>query len=406
MPSTTVEKSLEEALQTWEDTRFVQECQFRILNRFGMPVQQDSLAKLSNWRNLRKTFMDNTIERLLFEDWYLQLQAEFEREWNFGGLNSLHMLPFEYFAWTRKSRRVFTLDADKQAQFQFASFPEWTWEEILWPFDSFGIELAHPITLPMGKNREFKCHHVLVSHVWIGTDYMICIRAFNGDGVPGLLKNKDRKRLIEAVKRNDFHTMYEVTEGAIERRAGKQWLCQGFPAFPIYVASKNRPKDLIDFDDDKLLTKLPANEATFGGMVNRAPPEVKEGLRRLMRIVLGACVHLDSISMKGPVRWEKRRSREIRAVGPLGIITDESLVCRILGRGSIDPNVFELPANWDPNSRMPARPHWRRRHRRKPPYSPKDHPRTIIIPPTFVNEALMPFFGVISGSITKILPEE
>lgn len=382
MPSI-AENSLDAVLNAWEDYSLLREVHMRVIGSI-LPMVPEVLPRVSRWRSYRSTLLDNRIEKLDLMDWQVELIPQLQKLFHWGGLSALNTFPLEYFAWTRKSRRVFSLPPAEQDIFSQALFPEMRWGEILWPFESFSVELASPVKIPL-KGFEYFADEILVSRVWIGEMYLILARALSSKVEP-LFDLRERRSINKALQSGRFRQAGELIDRTV-RRHSQGWRAPGSLGICLFNSGLDNENNLIPWGEDR-------------------ENEVEQAQTVLARVVLGTCLYLDSISQTKSQEWTKRQKPGQRYIGPLGIITDEADVCVIKIQGLIDPAHHENESDFVINKSGFVRPHWRRRHRKRPRGTETNHPKTIIVPPKLINAALVPFFGILPGSITRMLSYE
>lgn len=397
---TSSEKALEKTLQAWEDYCLLREAFAKARAwMVGADLSVESIEVLTKWKTYRRTLLTNSVTELRFDHWCRRLLPELQKELDYGWMNVLGLFPLEFFAWTRKSRKAFVVEAPEQNLFSQATFPDVRWEDILWPFESFMIELTEPLKLEEGTHLH-QMTHILVSQIWFGEIQTIWLRLIDITATE-LFSKSERYKLREALSRRKEKKVEKLTDSALERLP-KHWKACGSLMFRLFSTKDQKPGSKITFEDD--LTS--SSEKTGHLLPDIKSPNLRKVCIQATKIVLGTCLFLESISQTSPEHWRKRRGEGRPYMGPTGIITDETAVCTIGLSGTIDPTKQETTYSVVPKGKGFVRPHWRRSHRRRPTFTPPDHPKTIKVPAKLINEHWVPLFGIVSGSVLRILSDE
>lgn len=396
------EECLEEALRAWEDMRLLEETHARVSIGRRL-LEQDALARYTKWRTYRRTLLDNGIRSLNLLDWTPGLSDAIPAATR----ESTHDLyPLEFFEWTRKSRKVFAIPEAEQRLFEIATMPDFRWQDITWPYGSYIIELAAPIRLG-GRRGAVACSHVLVSQ-FAGAEredevHAIVLRFFFQNGYTSVLSSRERKDILHGIEKGDAERVAQAFARS-HARTGLYYVSQGDYTMCLYNSYRDRQHERVQLDDESIQWRIQNPELhPLNKTLAAHTPDARFAIARLLRIVVGLNIYLDTLDTSAKPAWEKKKGGR-KYIGPLGIITKETDVCRIIGRGVIDPARYSESAR--NHGKGFTRPHWRRKHRKRPPYTPKDHPKTILIPATLINEHLVPYFGIIAGSVTRILSDE
>ncbi|OHB20366.1 MAG: hypothetical protein A2854_01275 [Parcubacteria group bacterium RIFCSPHIGHO2_01_FULL_56_18] len=396
------EERLEEALRAWEDMSLFAECIARATPGIDTSRRDNDYAR---WRTFRRTLLNQSITDLRYEDWMPDLSHPAFNDAR-GSFASHGTFPLEFFGWTRWSRKAFVLEDIDQRTYEIASMSEVRWEDIIWPYFSFVVEFASPIPFVTTNGVSLTWTHALVTRFGAKEDegsQAIFIRMLSKEGHLTFFNGKERKRIMGALKDgDDMAAAREIHLSGL--RTGDVFELQGQVQFSIFRSNVDEMRDLVRFDEEGMHWRRtnPGRHA-FNSSI-RLPEEAVESTGRVARIVLGLCLDLDMLGASPRVAWTKRKTGR-KYVGPLGIITKETDVCKILGRGIIDPNRYPGSSR-NLKGQGFVRPHWRRKHRKRPPYSPPDHPKTVLVPARLINEHLVPYFGIIAGSITRMLSHE
>lgn len=398
------EQCLEDALQTWEDQCLNLECMSR-WSEYARQVPRAELERFRMWRKFRRTVLNQNVMELEWEDWILDLSHphfEIMRRC----YDMLALFPLEFFEWSRMSRRVFSIPQEEQYLFEIATMPDIRWRDVTWPFASYMIELATPILL-VESDTEYWCSHVLVSRLGAKEDdkqHAIRIRLLTNRGARPFYTHKQRKTVLAALKDDDEVRVMQVMQSSFAGLLDDN-LMQGTLEFYLFDTRSDSPDSLVHLEDESLARRLQTPHASdFNRFLVEMGPGAQEGLMRVTRIVVGFCLWLDSLGPSPRLMWQRRKPGRTYAGAP-GIITQEINICKIIGRGVIDPARYSASAKKLKGQGF-VRPHWRRQHWKRPAYTPPEHPKTIRVPAKLINEDLVPYFGILAGSITRVLSGE
>ncbi|OGG51835.1 hypothetical protein A3C18_02740 [Candidatus Kaiserbacteria bacterium RIFCSPHIGHO2_02_FULL_54_11b] len=393
---------LKHVLNYWYDMCWYSEATVRTIA--GEVPSSPKVPKfLAYWRNYERTVFDNTVVELPHDDWIITAQ-EVEMFWPFEAYSHF---PFEFFQWSRKSRKSFHLPSQLHHLFAVATYPRIRWGDVLLPFDSFVISLEDPIHAEEQKG------------MWVLYDAILVTRhsAFYGDIDIRLLRRplvdeaeqrfaanvKDRFEVL--LKRGDREKTLRFLE---KKEATAFAIPPGWRATSIYFGRHMTDATPIAIEPNDILSLLPSKE------VAKMEGGVEENLWRFeplswaAKIVIGWCLYLQSLP-SASLSWKKRERQQYISGrrGVTGVITQVDHICTILGVGKLDPLRYGLTEDANRVSTgFFKRPHWRRAHMRREPGTPPSAERTQKIPPLLIRRDLIPYFGVIGGTKVEVLPEE
>lgn len=421
-----VSERLQEALESWELTRLYFEIALRAENelRYGDAYRELPIA-VTSWKRFRRAVLDNDIQSLDPAVWAADRDLlAYAMKNGYGYLDpTLQSMgaammqrgefALEFFAWSRQSRRAFKIDEPLQRTLTAAAIPQETWDDVLWPFDSFAVELAEPIGYHSAKlNREVMHDAILVSQVMVGGKPVMMMRLLTVSDWPyeydlsGLSQEErdDMKRLIRQGRSFDrvldLRARGARREMNLRKKKVPRPLAQGLAAIPLFVPGNGDQQIRLEPED------LANAVHTVLGIRDTA--EVNpEQLERYCRcysqaalIVVGLAFAIEGAGSKRRshvLEWHpKRRKRRALIDGQGLVITDEELVCEITCE-SVFGAVRRRGAVYT-DAHGVVRPHWRIRHRRRPAYSPLDAPKTIKVPPRLINAYLVGKYGIVGGT--------
>lgn len=400
---------LAETLNHWKDACWYTQTLLNLA--FGKKSEQELWypEQARHWRTFEQKVFDNSTQYLKTADWMI-LKRTPESDLLF----PYQTFPFEFFEWSRKSRRVFEIPADLQHAFATAAFPNITWADVLMPFDSFAVKLATPLVVEDRPGKWTQYDTILVSKITFhdlqGKPSQLIVRVlgptFDGEKEPRL-QEKDFRRVSLLAKRGQENEAMEKLKKMWAERSGSLKSTPGWRNLVLH--SYKTPNRHLEIETEHFIKRLDSDtrQKIKGGIEEatwRAEPSSWAA-----KIAVGVMLYLQSLS-NTPLPWREQRQphrSQKGSRGVTGIITSPEYICAIVGRGIIDPSTYGLN---DPNkhegSQFFVRPHWRRAHMRRSPGSAPNAPKDVKVPPVLVREDLVPLFGIISGTKTKILPEE
>lgn len=295
--------------------------------------------------------------------------------------HSLTLVPLEIASWCTHSRRIFSLSPAMQEAFASIHMGNITMEDTVWPFPSFGIELAAPITI---KDQGYG--FILVSKaedVYPQTDWekhqlldmqKVQILRF----IPNQFRfwrNLDSEKIDKfrrLIKNKNFGKAADLYEG-LGKHIRKQ--LQGYGA--------------------EILTLVNDSSALVENFVNENPLGV------FVRIIANLGLYLDNLpssnTKENVVEWKQEPRKDPQAKS---LITDGSLICSVSHTHVLDSMIVDERSDKScPTGRMVI-PHWRRAHKRRPRgmgHIP-DAEKTVKIPAVLVRADRVPEYGLPSGS--------
>lgn len=396
---------LEETLGYWQDNCWFMEAFIvaRASERKLLNAPELIAPQLHNWKKFEQTVFDNTTHMLKDSEWGSSRRMR-EEFWAFG---SMYRFPFEFFEWSRKSRRAFHLPSGLWQVFVEATYPEIRWSDVLLPFESFIITLDGGIQINMDDGGlSFIYDTILVARTGVGSG--VSIRLIRAPLAP-----KENRRLSEDVKHR-FETLHKrgdqkKTLAFLEKKY-QEWndaiiyppALESVVFFKDKVDSKSRvalePSDIVDGLEAYEQAGFPSREEA---------EEVCAALSDAAKIVVGWCLYLRTLTASS-MSWKSLERRKIKrgTRGVTGIITQPEHLCTILGEARLDPVAYGLSEPRSQNSGFFKRPHWRRAHFARPRGSAPTAVKSVEVPPLLIRKDLVPLFGIIGGTKTEVLPDE
>ena len=288
-------------------------------------------------------------------------------------------IPVLLTAWTRSSRRVFALTPEMQHAFSHISVADVPLRDICFPFDSFLIELAHPVTFGEGHSSG----HLLVSKLISGDpanpDFAHGIELLNQNILDYRPLGAERHKEAQWIReRKSVGKIEKFLQRHIGRRVAKLYQYRS----PL-IAFKSDS----EYAAPKLITQksLTPSEAT------------------MVKIVLNLCLYLEALSAPEHTEHSDRQWQKSGPRNRTEFIADELEVCTIKGFHTLRT----LSEGGHKSSRGAyeiSEPHWRRGHKRRRPGegSIPDAPRSVKVLPTLVRADLIPEYGLPVGAVTRI----
>jgi hypothetical protein len=389
---------LQEVLRYWQDLCWTYE---RSLQSINVDISNPMVpAHVRNWRTLEHQIFDNNISELRASDWLM------DREMCsiIKNLATLNMFPFQFFNWSRKSRRVYHLPGDLHRLFAVATYPKIKWEDVLLPFESFMITLEEPFRVEDEPDVWCEYDAILVSRLPEGLFSVRLMRQPHVNNEEQRYPEKTKRRVDLLLKRGDKKRANQLINRTTEKwmhtiRSSPGWRAAAIPTEP----QKRVLLEPLDLATSVYVRDFSELEGGVESNLWRLEP-----LSWALKIAVGWCLYLRSMSAK-ELSWEEVPQRPHKAGhrGLTGVITETDHICTILGYGKMDPSRYGLTeASNKVGSSFFVRPHWRRAHDRRPPGSPPTAPKSVTLPPLLIRKDLVPLFGIIGGTKTEVLPED
>ncbi len=389
-------KLLENALCAWEDYRLLDEAFVRVGIRNGSLKQEDLLPPVKHWRELRRHFLLPPTQRFnhsRFCDW--------------GGLteeNSLFSGPelmsekgifFEEFplqlaSWIASSRRVFTLSEELALRFVSADYSNYKWSDLLWPFDSFLINLEKPLTFvrEAGSTTTGNISGAIVTSI-----------SRISEGYPGVEPDGLEIGFFYSGK-NGTAFPTEVLTRSEHRQlndhlVNKRWV--------KVLKRLERAQDFLRLGEAGNQLDQPAG--CMAPSVFKKDELIVEG-SVTANLVAGLCLYLEALP-SGIVEsygWGKAASpttrRDVRK-----IITDEEQICCVEDFHVISPDTMSLfPETLRQGPAYTVTPHWRRAHYRRArgQGNNPNAPRDVYVAPTLIHREQVPEGALPGGSVSSL----
>lgn len=381
---------LENALRAWEDLRLIDEVVQRLAIRDGRKRPEDLIRPLKDWRELRKHLLNASAPGFEFD---------FERFCGFanedetmiqGKANLYQELPLQLASWTASSRRVFSLSEDLVMRFVSADYSHYQWSDLLWPFDSFVINLEQPLVIKGTDGIYRTLALILVSSICkISADFSHGDDRRDGFEIAPYYSTVDGKELPTELLGRKEHAQLD------DHLRHKRW--------EKVDKRKSRLANHIVNALDQSNNELPPGNGDphlvlKDGLINQGV--------NVAKIIAGLCLYLEALPGKtvDSYRWHSTPAiaarREVRKV-----ITDGELICQVEDFNVISPNTITLfPETLRAGPAYTVTPHWRRAHYRRAKGQGKNPlaPRDVYVGPSLIHKDQLPEGAVPGGSQSSV----
>jgi hypothetical protein len=379
---------LQEMLNYWKDACMLFEAAGKSTRRpEALPPY------IRNWRQLESRIFDQRNEQLDLNEWDFtgELQGS-------PFMTRYGLLPHEFFAWNRKSRRATHLPRELQRPFSVAPFPGTRFGDIKLPFDSFIITLEEPVKVQeteYGPWTEFDAIWV-TRFPWKGEIRCRLMRK------PAPMMERVRPN---AVRRIEIAYRRGARNAAEEfRRTWIRWHKEtidppGHFIFPLYPAGVSTKALVADYVTPEYFAQ------DLYGVGTRSQEEIEwraDWTCRIAKIVIGWCLYLKHLPSES-YAWQEWQQPERGTRGTLtGAITDPSHICSILRISTMDIGKYREKNPDKSGSNFFQWPHWRSGHWKRERGAGPKAPKTVWIEPYEVRKDLMPLFSIHGGQFTKV----
>ena len=364
---------LEGYLSFWEDTMFITNIYGVANNLPNIPTIESSIGFRDELLAAYTLDHKVNLERFVFPDTPVGWMSD-ETVTVFA--RNLNTAPLEIFDWTRSSRRIFELGAEMQHSFENISVADIPIDDILWPFDSFVVKLATPI-----KRCQNNICAILVS------------KPFRYQST---FNDPDSVVMMVSLL-SDNLTAYKPINSEEKRRIRRSFEYGGGQRARKFLSTEavSRMRNFSLYGRNSVLLRSAGENSIRNFLQIDIPDEEKTAIQILLNMLL----YLEARELRGSVtNW----SRQSRVPGcARNIITDAMNVCQVTNINTLK----ELAENVDRYlSRECTEPHWRRGHSRRKPGEGQDPmaPRSVRVKPTLVRPDLIPTYGLVAGTTTKV----
>lgn len=302
------------------------------------------------------------------------------------GFTLNELFPMMLGWWCVDSRRVYHIDRDLQALLMATKLDDLRWEDLHFPFDSFGISLEVPVN-SKGKGCDFILISPVNSRIFrlpaIGDGKIFCLAEFDC-----------------ALERWKPYTL----RGTVER----------------HLRKGNVGGAMQRITDDRVVER--SSGFIYGSFLHKGKRSVLETLRELeessddehqdhllWRIVAGLCVYRRMRHVEPYISdWKRLVRTKVRNTSwsGSGAVTDGSEICVVRARRQLSDVerklLFGIAMGKLKGYELEC--HFREGHYRRPPgkgHDP-DFPQTVIVDPTIVRPDRWPTNGLPIG-LEKIL---
>ena len=387
-----VSERLSHAFAEWQMFLLNYEMEVASMKHTGALTQHD-IIESQIVTKLPHTILNRSIKNLDAEDWKLS-KIELCPDNLRGSHHAYELFPYELFKWNRNSRRVFHLPTSLKTLLETADLPNVTWDDILWPFDSFIVTIEEPITINYPDKRIIKFDTIMVTKTDSVTGGYVSLRwiqaptksgqklGFNDREIELFRRNLKYGKIKEA--RDFWYKKYETQKELFQSKTGSQGT--------NFNINWNTSQEIVT-ETNKLI------ESFFG--VN-SPTDIErsfcEALSAVLRIVVGWMLYLESLP-KNTTEWRRPNKKDnLRSMGGLtNVITRPENICNIVSKSHIRTS-NRATSSSQRNHKGFVCPHWRIGYKRR--NSEKK------IPPVLVRADLVPLYGIVGGTTTIVNTEE
>ncbi len=296
----------------------------------------------------------------------------------------------QILAWTRDSRRVISLDRESVLLHAQNTYDDFTWNDILMPFQSFMIELQGvALTITGSGGQKMAISGILVTHI---------------NNVEPQLSGED-----------SFECRVFVSDLS-EREPGVQPLFTSLMrkhAEQIVAGNPENINEYIDEEKDRFEgTKKYYPPTGFAFQVNLSDPITSESLHDqtniVQKIIAGTCLYLAHTPGKEMGTEDIRGETWHRVIGiqkkipkkitPQNLIHDEAQILTIKNVHEFDPRIGKV--RYTDQTGRNVEVHARRAHLRRKPRTPIDTEKTVKVSSTWIHREQLPRDALPAGAIT------
>ena len=301
----------------------------------------------------------------------------------------------QLLAWTRSSRRIFSLD--NETAHTFLDTPEdFSWDEIVMPFDSFAIELRQsPVQVDTKKIGSYAVSSILVTRLnTVDPDYppnLVQCRFFLTPASENALRFNPlmTKRLRGLAEKIDANT------------ANREEVAEYIRFTETHIA----PTEVVMRSHGRAF-QFSLDET----VADSALQPITNVIRKM---VAGTCLYLSSAPGESPSEKDIRgetwhplkekgaeKKKPPKGISPHNIITDEAQIFDIRHIHEFRPGGNYIRYT-DKTGRM-VEAHPRRAHKRRPPLSGPAAKQTVEVKATWVHRDQIPRDALPAGAVTVI----
>lgn len=396
-------KRLHETLEEWKDHWRICELAITIKCRGDKKAKARLLSGIPPWRDYERIVLNNAvkdIDSVRFagaESAYDVLPA----------LRRYIGFPTELFYWNRESRRVYVLEKALQHEFVQGTYPDLKWTDLKWPLDFFLLSLEEPLIAEDRFGVWVKYDTIFASRIYDGHSEHISMRIMR-EPLKEVNREAYRAQLATAEKyaeRGDYDKAFDFFKRGTKNRDKEIKSRQGWRSIPLYsslLGYRSEPRIRINPED--FIGTIRAGNQLYDLEVSDVDEEEHaERISMFAKLVVGSCLYINAMS--SPPK-ERPRKVPLGVRGVTGIITDAAHICDVVGKGVMDPTVYGIQEPRVRASVLFVRPHSRRGFWRRPAGSLPNAPKTVWVPHTIVRKDLIPDFGLMGGTETKIKSDE
>ena len=396
---------LERAFQTWQ-TQMI-----------AAMIKAPPLAQASYVLRLPEFILDKSVKTAEMQAW--TLPPDFTDSLSLADqylYRRLRNFPLELFDWNRKSKRAFDLPNSLLSVFLPATFPNMKWGDIRWKYDAFIVALEARLKAEIWSEGEIlqEAGHdmALVTRRPLGDGgkYLMSVRIFDAELDPRVRFGLSRGQVAEVKKgleEGRSKRAIQLATAVVERVNG---LCRGrVPPGADSIELVVDPERQIDTRPETLAAiehqRLAPENSGLGEPGRQAMEEQRYGsISRFLNIILGWMLYQESLQ-PSDVRWGNPPKPKLMVDSEAaGVITTPEGVCKLLGKARMDDAVRRGGSGKQREGGQGfKKPHWRGRVYRRPWGSDPDHPKTVEIAPVLIRPDLVPLYGIVGGTRTRVV---
>jgi hypothetical protein len=409
---------LEDALRTYEDLCLIQEARSSIYHFGGRSRDPNAMPQpkleygLANWRAMRKRLL-NTQTMLGDQNWALHI-AYTEEDSLHGLLWGYDDFPLDLHQWLHQSHRIFSLGSDLQSAFLKHNYSDLTWDQIVFPFSSFMIELEQPIMEGV-VDKPAAFDTILVTVFPLPDEngqpnHQIKIRLFHKRNTDrkGVISQSDRQLLDRDIQRKQWHRLHKPMQ-RVRAKLREIELFPGYVQSVIYEKAVHSSQ--VHLEGDEFLANQRRLQRNVAGLIMTKTSAMSDTrfwshYCDAAKIAVGLSLYLYQGSTVIQDEQRSPRGNGTIASKPSlhSFITDTAHVCTVLGKGVFDPKKLIRKSRKGLGMGREMPPHPRRPYMRRPrgqgnnPFAEK----TVSVRKTYIHEDRKPKEGVIPGSRTEV----
>ena len=368
---------IEDALQSWEENRFLESVSYHLQGRLTHP------GTLTNtWVGPDRTFREFLLtarEGTQLPDEFKSLERAKGGKPSYYDTDAAHILE-----WTAKSRKVYKLPSNMQLLLTETSLKGLSWSDIQLPFDCFAITLETPMKL---LDYELDCF--IVTRLKSETNtYSLHVAGMGPNAKPW-------ERMSVASLGAWRKLIREGNTNELSRRLSQRWEYRKTCAPSIMYFSANIDNGPIENEYARFTQKAAQNRPEFAGYAAQS--------QLVFRLVGGLCQYIISLPTGATYISDKRPFRPGRGIDRNAIVNGAEIatVSNFYTLSRDESAALEIIRKARPGE---ISAHWRRGYWRRPNgqgHNPNAS-RTIWVRPTLVRGDSLPERGLPGGGLVTV----